>query len=125
MAISKQLLKLLDDYWNIYKDKIQTKYYYRYYSQQGWSRLDTKSTFYLMLLNNAWLPTTKNTLAKPSEVFLDNPEIRKVLGDTVPYLAIKIENENFIEALGINTQADIKGVLNYLKALIGQKSEDK
>ncbi|NKQ38114.1 MAG: hypothetical protein HF967_01305, partial [Methanosarcinales archaeon] len=125
MAISKQLLKLLDDYWNIYKDKIQTKYYYRYYSQQGWSRLDTKSTFYLMLLNNAWLPTTKNTLAKPSEVFLDNPEIRKVLGDTVPYLAIKIENENFIEALGINTQADIKGVLNYLKALIEQKSEDK
>jgi len=125
VTISKQLLTLIYSHWDIYKDGLKIKYYYRYYGQQGWSWHFTKSTFYLILLKNAWLPTTQNTLAKPSEIFLDKPEIREVLGDTVLYLAVKIENEDFIKHLGINTQADLNGVLNYLKALVEQKNKDK
>jgi len=125
MKIAKSLFNLLQKHWNFYKRFMDCHYYYRYYGQVGWSKDSTKSTFYLNLLNSRWLPTTQNALAKPSEVFLDKPEIREVLGDTVPYLAVKIENEDFIETLGINTQANVKNVLNYLKALIERKSEDK
>ena len=124
VKISKRLLKIFDEYWDIYNNMIKTMYYYRYRGQQGWKQCFTKSTFYLTLLNNAWLPTTQNTLVKPPELFLDKPEIREVLGNTVPYLAIEIKSKDLIEALGINTQADVQGVLNYLKALIERKSED-
>jgi len=125
MKIAKLLFNLLQKYWNSYKNFIKCDYYYRYYGQVGWSKESTRSTFYLNLLNNRWIPTNQNTLAKPSEVFLDKPEIRVVLGDTVSYLAIKIENEDFIRTLGINTQANVGCVLNYLKSLIERKSEDK
>ena len=120
-----QLCNLIDRYWqNRYKQYIQCDYYRRYSGQQGWSKSFTKSTFCLNLRNNIWLPTSLNTLAKPSEVFLDKPEIRNVLGDTAPYLTVEIKNEDFISILGINTQADVKSVLNYLKALIEQKNKD-
>ena len=125
IEICQHLLKMFDEHWDIYKDMIKTRYYYRNWRQQGWSHDLTKSTFYLTLLNSTWLPTTQNTLAKPLEVFLDKAEIREVLGDTVPYLAVKIENEDLIRTLCINMQANVGCVLNYLKALIERKSEDK
>ncbi|HEC91662.1 MAG TPA: hypothetical protein ENI51_01495, partial [Candidatus Atribacteria bacterium] len=122
--LSGHILKLFDRDWNIYKEGLKTKYYYRYCGQQGWSYGFTKSTFYIMLLENAWIPTTKG-LHKPSEVFLDKPEIRELLGDTVSYLAVEIKNEEFIKALGINTRPNVRGVLNYLKALVEQGNTDK
>jgi len=125
MKIAKLLFNLLQKHWNFYKRFIDCHYYYRYCGQVGWSKDSTKSTFYLNLLNSRWLPTTSNTLARPSEVFLDKPKIREVLGDTVLYLAVKIENEDFVETLGINTQANVENVLNYLKGIIERKSEDK
>jgi len=116
------LLRLLQKQWSEISKYKELTYEWQYYS---WYSAHTDSTWVHLLKNTSWLPTIQNTLAKPSEVFLDKPEIREVLGDTVPYLAVKIENEDFIETLGINTQANVENVLNYLKALIERKSEDK
>jgi len=119
------LCGLLDKYWNnIYERYRKSDYYYRYYGQRGWNCSSTKSTFLLTLQNLRWIPTTEG-LHKPYEVFLDSKENRELLGETVPYLAVEIKNEDFIKILGINTQANVEGVLNYLKALVEQKNNDK
>ena len=52
--------------------------------------------------------------------FLDKPEIREVLGDSVSYLTAEIKNEDFIKAIDINAEANVEGVLNYLKVLVEQ-----
>ena len=117
------LLRILDKYWNTgYSNYLEMEYRWFYYYEQ-WKTLP--SSFIRDIKEKLKIPTTKDTLARPSEVFLDKPEIREVLGDNVPYLAVKIENEEFIKALGINTKANVEGVLNYIKALIERKSEDK
>jgi len=120
---AKILLRILDKYWNNkYSNYLKMDYQWFYY----YNRYKTlPSSFIRDLKEKIKIPTTQNTLAKPSEIFLDKPEIREVLGDTVLYLAVKIENEDFIKHLGINTQADLNGVLNYLKALVEQKNKDK
>jgi len=116
------LLRLLQKQWSEISKYKDLTYKWQYYA---WYSAHTDSTWVHLLKSTSWLPTTQNTLAKPSEVFLDKPEIREVLGDTVPYLAVKIENEDFIRTLGINTQANVGGVLNYLKVLVKQESKDK
>ncbi|RLI79421.1 hypothetical protein DRP05_03955 [Archaeoglobales archaeon] len=122
----KRLFNGFEQDWEKYKKYLKCNYYYRYtgQSQPAWSKRETKSTFLLLLQNLRWVPTTKG-LCRPCEVFLDSNENREVLGDTVPYLAVEIKNEDFIKTLGINTEANVEGVLNYLKALIERKSEDE
>lgn len=126
LEISKILFRGFERNWEKYEKYLKCHYYYRFFgqSQPAWSKRDTKSTFLLTLQNLPWVPTTKG-LYKPREVFLDTKENREVLGDTVPYLTVKIENEDFIKTLGINTRANVEGVLNYLKSLVEQKSHDK
>ncbi len=123
--ICKQLVSIIDANWENFKKYKSCTYYYRYYAQQGWSSEETPSTFLLSLQKEGWLPTTQNTLAKPSQIFLNKPWILEVLGDTVPYLAVEIKNGDFIKTLGINTEASVKNVLNYLKALVEQGCDDK
>lgn len=119
----KILLSILDKYWkDKYSNYLEMDYQWFYY-QEHHKKLP--SSFIRELRENIRIPTTQNTLAKPSEVFLNKPEIHEVIGDIAPYLAVKIKYEDFISNLGINTQANIDGVLNYLKSLIDQKSNDK
>ena len=123
--ICKQLAGIIDANWENFKKHKSCKYYYRYFNQVGWSSAETPSTFLLTLKKEGWLPTTQNTIVKPSQIFLNKPEIQEVLGDTVLYLAVEIKNEDFIKTLGINTEASVKNVLNYLKALVEQGCDDK
>ncbi len=123
--ICKQLVNIIDANWGDFKEYKSCKYYYREYQQRGWSWAETPSTFLLTLKKESWLPTTQNTIVTPSQIFLNKPEIQEVLGDTVPYLAVEIKNEGFVKTLGINTEASVKNVLNYLKALAEQGCDDK
>ncbi len=117
------LLTLMDAYWaKKYSNYLKMEYEWFYYHER---HKTLESSFIRDLKEKIRVPTTQNTLAKPSEVFVNKPEIREVLGDTVPYLATKIENEDFIKAIGINTEASVENVLNYLKALVKQKCKDK
>jgi len=120
---AKILLTIMDKYWSVkYQNYLEMKYSWFYYSEHYKT---LSSSFIRDLKEKIRILTALNQLAKPSGVFLDKPNIREVLGDTVPYLAVKIENEDLIKTLGINTQANVDGVLNYLKSLIEQKSKDK
>jgi len=117
------LLAILDKYWNgKYSKYLNMDYWWFYYEEY---HNTFPSSFIRDLQEKIRLLTTQNILASPSEVFLNKPEIRELLGDTVLYLAVDIKNEDFIKALGINTEANIGGVLNYLKALVKQKNTDK
>jgi len=118
----KILLKILIEYWDAYSKYIKMDYSWFYYTPHT-KELD--SSFIRDLRDGLRLPTTQNTLARPSEVFLDKPKIREVLGDDAPYLATEIENEELIRALGINTEANVDGVLSYLKVLAEQKCREK
>lgn len=119
------LIRIFDANWNYYKQKLKCKYWYHRPYAKYWDSGDSESSFASLLKNIAWLPTSKGNLAKPSEVFLNKPEIRELLGNTVPYLSVDIKNQDLINALGINSEANVKGVLNYLKILSEQKSKDK
>jgi len=117
------LLTLMDAYWvKKYSNYLEMEYEWYY---RKWRHKIIKSSFIRDLKEKIRVPTRDGKLVKPSEVFLDKPEIREVLGDTVPYLSVEIKNENFIKAIGINTEANVDGVLNYLKALAEQKCKDK
>ena len=116
------LIKLLERHWNSLSKHAKLTYRWQRYSMY----LATADSSWVHLLKTKnWLPTTQNTLAKPSETFIDEPEIREVLGDGVPYLTAKIKNKDFIKAIDINTEANVGGVLNHLKALVEQECGDE
>ncbi|MCX7811237.1 MAG: DUF3883 domain-containing protein [Leptospiraceae bacterium] len=119
---NKKLLIILDKYWNHYSKFTECRDYFFY---RGWYFSVKKADWLQFITNNSWLPTSLNTLAKPSEVFLDKPEIRELLGDTVPYLTVELKNEKFVKELGINSEANVEAVLKYLNILTQQKCKDK
>lgn len=116
------LIKLLERHWNSLSKHAKLTYRWKYYSP--YSATADSSWIHLLKTKN-WLPTTQNTLAKPSEIFIDEPEIREILGDSVSYLTAEIKNENFIKVIDINTEANVEGVLNYIKVLVERKCYDK
>lgn len=118
---AKLLVILLERQWKELAKYLKLKYEWKFYS---WYSASADSTWLHLLKTTAWLPTSIGSLAKPSEVFLNKSEIRKRLGDGVPYLAVEIKNEEFIKALGINSEANAEGVLNYLRRISGQKCKD-
>jgi hypothetical protein len=116
--LCKKMVLLLDKNWQKYKRYSSCRYYYRYFGRVGWIWDKTLSTFLLSLRSVAWCPTTQNVLAKPSQIFLDKLTVREVLGDSVFYLTLEIKNEDFIKDVGFNTQANVEGVLSFLKASV-------
>lgn len=120
---SKILITILDKYWGDEYSKYLKMHYEWFYRSSKSKTLP--SSFIRDLKENIRVPTTQNTLAKPSETFLNKPEIQELLGDTVCYLAVEIKNEDFIKSIGINTEANVESVLNYLQSLVVQRSEDK
>jgi hypothetical protein len=99
--------------------------------QYKWTRYgrsytaNADSTWLHMLKESEWLPTATGEIAKPSELFIDNPETRKLLADSVPYLDIEFKNEEIITRLGVNKYATVKAVLNYLHSLMLKGCDDK
>jgi lipopolysaccharide export LptBFGC system permease protein LptF len=118
---SKLLLLMLEKQWTELSKYVQLKYEWKYHK---WYTAVAESTWIRLLKTSFWLPTSKKNLANPSEVFLDKKEIKEFLGDTVPYLTINLRNEEFIKAVGINTEANVEGVINNLKSLKEQKCQD-
>lgn len=119
---NKKLLTILDQHWEHYNNFVEwTDYYFHY----GWQPRKNESDWFRDISETNWLPAIQNALVKASEAFLDKPEIREVLGDNVPYLTAEIKNEDFIKAIDINAEANVEGVLNYLKVLVEQECDDK
>jgi len=116
------LIRLFEKQWEFLSKYKQLTYEWRYYRRYS---VSADSTWFHLLKITPWLPTTKGTVAKPSEVFLDKAEIRELLGDNVSYLAVDVKNEEFITALEINSEANVEGVLENLRGFVEQKCSDR
>ncbi len=119
---AKILANLLNKSFDKLSQYKELEYEWRYYS---WYIKKVDSSWLHLLKTSPWLPTSKGTLARPSEVFLNKPEIKELLGDNVLYLSIEINNEILIKDLGINTEANVNGIIENLKRLTKQKCNDK
>lgn len=112
----------------------QTENLNRYYWQCEWlkakltwfyysNKYDTEdSELFFLIHNTPWLPTSKGN-RRPSEVFLDRPEIKEFFGNSVPYLKIHVSDE-LTQWLKIRTSATFDEVLDLLKNLAGHLPED-
>ncbi|VVB85353.1 Uncharacterised protein [uncultured archaeon] len=125
------LLKIIDENWVYYKDYFSKQLVYKYrYSRKDsrWSTIDPKDCYFkYTLINTGWLPITKNIdpLPKSNEVFLDKPGTKAILGESVPYLAVDVKNQEFIKSLKINSDPTVEGVINHLKSIVQNRSIDK
>jgi len=120
---SKIIIEILDNYWDdVYSKYVSMNYSWFYYDPRN---KKLPSTFIRDLRKYIRLPTTQNTLAKADELFLNKNEIKALLGNTVQYLDSEIENEELIEKININAEANVKNTLDYLKQLVNQNCEEK
>ena len=118
------LLKIFDKFWDEKYIKCNLMHHeYKEYLQKSY-RTQTIPSSFIRQLKQIKVPTTHNQLSPPATVFLDKSDISAVLGDSVPYLAIDLVNDDFIKTLGLNTTADISSVLNYLKEISEKARED-
>ncbi|MEH2208953.1 MAG: hypothetical protein V7K53_33740 [Nostoc sp.] len=104
---NKKLAKILDSNWNYYKEYKQWYHYIFRGTDVSWcvdwrrASWAVEADWFTYIKTAAWLPTTKGKLANPSEVLLAKPETLSILGDSVSYLNINLNNLDFIKDLGI------------------------
>ncbi|HEY9800029.1 MAG TPA: DUF3883 domain-containing protein [Leptolyngbyaceae cyanobacterium] len=124
---NKRLAQILDSNWNYYKEYKQWYSYLFGGSHGGWYRSTARNAnWFTTIKTAAWLPTTKGKLANASEVFLDKTETGAILGDSVPYLAITLNNPDFIKDLGIKEKiTDSKDYADLLLALSHKNKLDE
>ncbi|BAY63717.1 hypothetical protein NIES22_38050 [Calothrix brevissima NIES-22] len=124
---NKRLAQILDFNWNYYKEYKKWSYYSFGGSHGSWYPSSPReANWFTTIKTAAWLPTTKGKLANPSEVFLDKTETGAILGDSVPYLAITLNNPDFIKDLGIKEKiADSKDYADLLLTLSHKKELDE
>lgn len=116
------LFELLEKQWEELRRFIHLLYEWKYYT---WYLAKTDSTWIHLLKSSKWVPIADGGLARPGEVFLDTENVRALLGDSVLYLGVKVDNEEFLKAIGVNTEANAEAVMNYLRVQVEQGSRDK
>lgn len=116
-----QLLKILEADWSYYKNYIKWTDYSFYYD---WNSLKRESDWYAKIARAKWLPAKNGSIEEPKKLFLDKPEIRKILDDNVLYLNTEIKNHEFISALGINSEVNVETVITVLRNLVISKSNN-
>ena len=94
--------------------------HYWYYQTERQRFFD--AAFYCQLKDTPWLPDEHGNFHVPSKYFAPTNNNREVLGDSVPYLhpAFNIRTQSarwLAEQLGVNLEADVEGVLDYLQIL--------
>lgn len=90
---------------------------YKWYYYKSKSRL-FNSEFKQYLLETAWFPSTQG-FKRPGEVFLNQPELKEIFGDTLSY-AFENPNEKVVDLLGLRQTATRRELLGYLKELSKQ-----
>lgn len=116
-------LHILDTNWARYRRYLETE---RVYGQRNrrYSHGKEPTAFCKLLHGSEWIPTKDHGPCKPADVCLDIDVNRSLLGDHVPYLALDLSNEEFIEDLGIQTEPTVDAVLSCLSELTDERVED-
>jgi hypothetical protein len=119
------LLKILNDNWlshfsgKLHELKIERPNQWATYITQG-----ARSSFFLALTRNKIFPATNGGFYCANEIYVDNEETRQVFGDSVPYLAIELDDK-MIRELGIKTGPTVKDILDRLGSLVTNRCQDK
>jgi len=92
------------------------KWYYR-----GWEKETIDSEFWYSIQNTPWYPTTKG-YKRPSEVFIDKPEIREFFGDTLSYSKARI-GDHVAKFLNLRTSATVEQFMELLRDLSHQPAD--
>lgn len=116
-------LRILDANWARYRRFLEIE---RFYTQRNrrYSFGKEPTAFCKLLRGSDWIPTKEHGLCKPAEVCLDVEANRSLLGNHVPYLAVDLSNEDFIEDLGIEAEPTVDAVLLCLHELVEERIED-
>lgn len=81
------------------------------------------SPFYERLHNYPWLKTTDG-YRKPAECFVDDENVRLILGNSVPYVVDPL-SDNLLRALGIHRTATTDALIEHLVSLSNSPRCDK
>ncbi|MHA1756821.1 MAG: DUF3883 domain-containing protein [Promethearchaeota archaeon] len=117
-----KVISLLEHQWDELLKFKEQLYGWRY---RSWYYSKTDADWLHLLKTKKWLLTTENTLECPCNLFLNKPDIKKVLGESVSYLGIQIKNEDFLNALGISKEYKTKHILDALEYLVKNKCNKK
>lgn len=101
---NQKLAKLLDSNWDYYKQYKSWQDHYYDHGEFHRYKNSNDADWFTRIKTAAWLPTTKGKLTNPSEIFLAEPETVSILGDSVSYLAITLNNPDFIKDLAIKSK---------------------
>ncbi|KAL3693177.1 hypothetical protein R1sor_006828 [Riccia sorocarpa] len=105
--------RLWDDYYNQYCQAV----YRPSTASVSWKTF-TVSSFSLQLQRFSWVRSSVDEeLHPPSKLFRHCDSVKSVLGVHAPYVGPQIQNENFMEALGLRTQVFVEDALLLLRRL--------
>ena len=109
-------VRLLDQHWSYYRPHLVTEV-------RRWERGryvpagHRRTKFGTLLADHAWLADEGGTPRRPSELFLDTPGTREVLGDDVPYLGAEFRDPRVADDLGIPKGPTVGAALARLQEL--------
>lgn len=120
------LLKILDSNWDYYKQKsLDTIYEQPYDRRRKTTQKNERSSWYKKIKNSRWLKSTNKTFHEPQNIYLNKNEIKKILGNSVPYIDFDLKNEDFTKSLSINTFVSVEAVIEKIEQLVAIDCKDK
>lgn len=83
----------------------------------------TPSKFLQRLRNASWVPTVHGDFARPTDVWLRSSQ-SEISGGPGKVLAVGVESQALIEALGFRTEASLAEITQALKGLVQENRQD-
>ncbi|KAL2634648.1 hypothetical protein R1flu_006127 [Riccia fluitans] len=112
---SASVLLALDRLWDDYYNQYCQALYRPSTASESWKTF-TISTFKLQLQQFSWVMSSLDEeLHSPSKLFRHCDSVKNILGFHAPYVIPPIQNENFMEALGLRTQVLVEDALLLLR----------
>ncbi|WP_406231802.1 DUF3883 domain-containing protein [Isoptericola jiangsuensis] len=109
-AVRRDVLQVLDRNWSLYPANTT-------YSLGSGRNQKHYYTALVLSLRRSIAPSRKKGGAALSAAYVNNDEVRGVLGDGVPYLDVVLSNENFLDACGITYKLDAHACLKRLRQI--------
>jgi hypothetical protein len=117
------ILRLLDSDWDRYRHLLSVQQFVTYRKKRYPSR-PKPTAFLRLMLDSEWIPTQSHGLCKPSQVCIDCPENKELLGDNVPYLSVSLTNEDLIANLDLQKEPSVSATLACLRELADKPTVD-
>ena len=119
ISVRQQFIKWIENHINQNNFTDSVLYWQSYHSNKSES-YTSPALYYLK--EHPWLKTTKG-YKRPTDCFIDDKNIRRILSDSVPYIAEKIPSL-LVDKLGIKKEVSDKNIIELLKQLSRESSCD-